>query len=315
VLKEVDMPSIQAVITRKVLQVQPYSWAKGSIDQQRSRQEKSTRFFRIPKEAHCQPVNINGIAAEWIRCPTSKNSVILYLHGGAYALGSINIHREYLSRLTLATQQKVLAINYRLAPEHPFPAALEDSLMAYRWLLSQGFDSSNMVIAGDSAGGGLTLSTLVSLRDAGDPLPACAVCISPWVDLTLSTKSIWTKAPDDPLLSSNILKVYSKYYAGDFETNLPLISPLFADLRGLPPLLIHVGTNEILLDEAIQISENARLAGVDLTLETWEGMFHVFQILSFIPETQRSLDNIAKFILNYQNHGSTGIPDMDSLKV
>jgi acetyl esterase/lipase len=309
------MPSIQAVIIRKLLQVQPYSWAKGSIEEQRSRQEKSTRFFRIPKKVHCQPVNIKGITAEWIRFPTSKDSVILYLHGGAYALGSINTHREYLSRLALATQQKVLAINYRLAPEHPFPAALEDSLMSYRWLLSQGFDSSNIVIAGDSAGGGLTLSTLVSLRDAGDPQPACAVCISPWVDLTLSTQSIHTKAPVDPLLSSNILKVYSKYYAGDFETNLPLISPLFADLKGLPPLLIHVGTNEILLDEAIQISENAHLAGVDVTLETWEGMFHVFQIISFLPETQRSLDHIAKFILNYQNHESSGKTDPGSLEV
>jgi epsilon-lactone hydrolase len=296
VSKKVDMPSIQAVIAWKVLQVQPYSWAKGSIDEQRSRQEKSTRFFRIPKEGHYVPVNIKDITAEWIKCPTSKDSVILYLHGGAYALGSINIHREYLSRLALATQQKVLAINYRLAPEHPYPAALEDSLTAYRWLLSQGFDSSNIAIAGDSAGGGLTLATLLSLRDAGDSLPACAVCISPWVDLTLSSKSIHTNTIVDPLLNSNILKAYSKQYAGDFATNLPLISPIFADLKGLPPLLIHAGTNEILLDEAIQISENARLAGVDVTLETWEGMFHVFQILPFLPETKISFDHIAKFI-------------------
>jgi epsilon-lactone hydrolase len=294
------MPSIQAVIARKMLQVQSYSWAKGSIEQQRSRQEKSTRFFRISKEVHCQPAIINGIAAEWIICPTAKESMILYLHGGAYALGSINSHREYLSRLALATQQKVLAINYRLAPEHPFPAALEDSLMAYRWLLSQGFDSSDIVIAGDSAGGGLTLATLVSLRDAGDPLPACAVCISPWVDLTLSGKSMHKKALVDPLLSSIILKIYSKHYAGDFETNNPLISPLFADLKGLPPLLIHVGTNEILLDEAIQISEKARLAGVNVTLETWEGMFHVFQIIPFLPETKTSFGHIAKFISKVQ---------------
>jgi monoterpene epsilon-lactone hydrolase len=294
------MPSIQAIIARKMLQVQPYSWARGSIGEQRSRQEKSIRFFRIPKEVHCQSVNINGITAEWIICPTAKESVILYLHGGAYALGSINIHREYLSRLAMATQQKILAINYRLAPEFPFPAALEDSLMAYRWLLSQGFDSSKIVIAGDSAGGGLTLATLMSLLDSGDPLPACAVCISPWVDLTLSGKSIYTKAFVDPLLSSNLLKVYSKHYAGDFETNNPLISPLFADLKGLPPLSIHVGTNEILFDEAIQISENARLAGVDVTLEIWEGMFHVFQIIPVLPESKISFEHIAQFIAKHQ---------------
>jgi epsilon-lactone hydrolase len=295
------MTSIQAIITRKMLQVQPQSWAKGSIGEQRLRQEKSTRFFRIPKGVHCQPVDINGIAAEWIMGPASKDNVILYLHGGAYALGSVNIHREYLSRLALATQQKVLAINYRLAPEHPFPAALEDSSMAYRWLLSQGFDSSKIIMAGDSAGGGLTLATLVFLRDSGDPLPACAVCLSPWVDLTLSSKSIYSKAPDDPLLSSEILKVYSRQYAGDFKTDQPLISPLFADLKGLPPLLIHVGTNEILQDEAIQISENARLAGVEVTLETWEGMFHVFQIIPFLPEAKTSLDHIARFISKHQN--------------
>lgn len=295
------MTSIQAVIARLVLQVQPYSWAKGSIDEQRSRQEKSAGYFKLPKEIQCQPVDLNGIPAEWIACANPKAGAILYLHGGAYALGSIHVHREFLARLAAATQLKVLAINYRLAPENPFPAALEDAVAAYGWLLAQGLDPSQLVIAGDSAGGGLTLSTLVALRDAGERLPACAVCISPWVDLTLSGKSIQTKAGVDPMLSARILEVYAKLYAGSAKTTLPLISPLFADLKGLPPLLIHVGTHEILLDEAIQISKNARAAGVDVTLETWDGMFHVFQIIPFLPETQMSLGRIAGFVSRVQN--------------
>lgn len=295
------MTSFQAIIAKKALQVQPYSWAKGTIEEQRSRLEKSTRFFKIPKEIRCQPVKINAIDVEWISCSTAKDAAILYLHGGAYALGSINVHREYLARLALSTQLKVLAINYRLAPEHPFPAALEDSVTAYRWLLSQGYDSTRIVIAGDSAGGGLTLSTLLSLRDTGEPLPVCAVCISPWVDLTLPDRTINTKAISDPFLNISLLENYSKYYAGEFERNLPLISPVFADLKGLPPLLFHVGTNEILMDQTIQITKNARAFGVDVTLEIWDGMFHVFQILPFLPETQRSLDHIATFITTNLN--------------
>lgn len=290
------MTSIQAKIAKIVLQLQPYSWAQGTVQEQRSRQEKSARFFKIPKEIQCQPFRINDISAEWISCSDAKDGMILYLHGGAYSLGSINIHREYLSRLALTTRQKVLAINYRLAPEHPFPAALEDSLMSYRWLLSQGTNPSRIVIAGDSAGGGLALSTLVSLRDAGDLLPACTVCISPWVDLTSRVKSANSRINIDPILNFKLLEMYAKYYAGDLQRNIPLISPVFADLKGLPPLLIHVGTNEILLDQATQILENARIAGVNVTLKTWEGMFHVFQLLAFLPETQYSLDHINQYI-------------------
>lgn len=290
------MTSIQAKIAKIVLQLQPYSWAQGTVAEQRTRQERSTRFFKIPKGVQCQPFRINDISAEWISSFDAKNGVILYLHGGAYSLGSINVHREYLARLALTTRQKVLAINYRLAPEHPFPAALEDSLMTYRWLLAQGTKPSCIVLAGDSAGGGLALATLVSLRDAGDILPACAVCVSPWVDLTSPVNSINSRISIDPILNFNLLDMYSKYYAGDLQRNNPLISPVFADLKGLPPLLIHAGTNEILLDQATQIMENARNAGVDVKLKIWEGMFHVFQIVGFLPETQKSLEQISQFI-------------------
>jgi acetyl esterase/lipase len=222
--------------------------------------------------------------------------MILYLHGGAYALGSINVHRELLARLARATHMRVLAVDYRLAPEHPYPAALEDTAAAYRWALDAGCAPSRIVVAGDSAGGGLALATLAALRDAGAPLPAGTVCLSPWLDLALTGASIRTKASVDPVLSREALERYAGLYAGEHARTHPLISPLYADLRGLPPLLIQVGTDEILLDDAVRGAEKARAAGVRATLDVVEGMFHVFQMVGVLPETRRALERIAAFV-------------------
>jgi acetyl esterase/lipase len=221
---------------------------------------------------------------------------MLYLHGGAFALGSINVQRELIARLVRSTKMRGLAIKYRLAPEHPFPAALEDATAAYRWLLSQGFESSQIMVAGDSAGGGLALGTMLSLRDSGEPLPAGAVCISPWTDLALTGDSALSKADLDPILDPASLQVYARYYAGDNELTTPLISPLFANLAGLPPLLIQVGTDEILLDDATRLAEKARQAGVNVTLEVWDEMFHVFQLIPFLPEAKKAIGSIAEFV-------------------
>ncbi len=290
------MSSLRANLVKLILRVRPYSWAQGSIQEQRSRTEKKVILLQNNRTIDTQPFEINGMTAEWIKPPDPQACVVLYFHGGAYALGSVSAHREFLSRLASATRCQVLGINYRLAPEHPFPAALKDALFAYHWLLQQGWESSRIVMAGDSAGGGLALSTITALNAAGDPLPACAFCLSPWLDLTLSSKSILANAKADPLLSSDILSPYANYYAGDYEKDHPLISPLFARLEGLPPLLIHVGTDEIFLDEAIQFSEKAQAAGVDVKLWVWEGLFHVFQMVPFLPETKESLADIASFI-------------------
>lgn len=288
--------SLQAKIVKRLLRLQFSGWSNGSVEEQRARQEKIARYSKLPADIHCQPVRANGVSAEWIEAADADLGVILYLHGGAYALGFSSTHRELVARLARATKMRGLAIDYRLAPEHPFPAALEDATAAYRWLLNQGHDPSQIIVAGDSAGGGLTLATLVALRDAGEPLPAGAVCISLWADLALTGASIQNKEKVDIILDAESLKKYANYYSGENELTSPLISPLYADLRGLPPLLIQVGTDEILLNDATRCAENARKAGVDVTLETWNEMFHVFQMASFLPETKKAVRHIAEFV-------------------
>ena len=288
--------SIRTKIINRLVALQMSGWSRGPIEAQRARQEKALRYVRLPTDIHCQPANTEGVPAEWIKAPGVDSGVLLYLHGGAFALGSINTSREWVARLVRATKMRALAINYRLAPEHPYPAALDDATTAYLWLLKKGVEPSRIILAGDSAGGGLALSTLVGQRDAGHPLPAGAVCISPWTDLALTGDSIQDKAQIDPILSPGDLDMYAGYYAGEYERTWPLLSPLYADLQGLPPLLIQVGTDEILLDDAVRCASKARKTGVDVTLETWDGMFHVFQMFPFLPETKRAVESIAKFV-------------------
>ena len=254
------------------------------------------KFVRLPADVHCRPDDAAGVPAEWIEAPEPGPGVILYLHGGAYALGSINTHREFVARLASAAGARCLALNYRLAPEHPYPAALEDGLAAFRWLQSQGYDPSHIIIAGDSSGGGLALAMLLALRDAGEPLPAAAVCISPWTDLAATGASIKSKANVDPVLDPGSLERYAKYYAGEQDLTNPLISPHYADLGGLPPILIQVGSDEILLDDARRIAASAQEAGVAVTLEVWDEMFHVFQLVSILPEAKEAVQHIAEFV-------------------
>ncbi|MEZ4769789.1 MAG: alpha/beta hydrolase [Caldilineales bacterium] len=287
--------SLVSGLVKRLLRRQFSGWSQGSIEEQRARQERSTRLMRLPAGVKCRNVLANGVAAEWVEGPAAGAGVILYLHGGAYVLGSVDGHREWIARLAKATGTRALAINYRLAPEHPFPCALEDTLAAYRWLLDQGVRSSDIVLAGDSAGGGLAVAALLALRDAGEHLPAGAVCISPWADLTLSGASVQSQAELDPILDPDSLRMYARCYAADQPLATPLLSPVFADMTGLPPLLIQVGTDEILLDDAIRLAERARIAGVDVTLQVWAEMFHVFQLISFLPETRQAVNAIAEF--------------------
>lgn len=296
------MASIASKLIKKLIRYQMAGWSEGSIEQQRVRQEKTIRSIRLPKEIQVKSISIEGIEAEWVQTADSHRGVILYLHGGAYALGSIAIHRDFIARLAIATQMRCLAVNYRLAPENSFPAALEDVTRAFHWLLDQRHAAAKIMIAGDSAGGGLALATILSLRDAEEDLPAGVICISPWVDLAMTGTSIYDKAEFDPILNAASLKTYASYYAGENSLTNPLISPLYADLTGLPPILIQVGSDEILLSDATRFTEKARKSSAEVTLEIWDEMFHVFQLISFLPETRKALAQIARFVV--QNIGN-----------
>ena len=268
------------------------------VEQRRAAFEAVTQMFPVPDDVKSEPVDAGGIPAEWIAAPgADPERVIYYLHGGGYAMGSINTHREMVSRISRASGARALAIDYRLAPEHPFPAAVEDATAAYRWLLSAGVDPARLVIAGDSAGGGLTVATLVALRDAGDSLPAAAVCLSPWVDMEGIGESMTTKAEADPMVNREDLLEGAQAYLGGADPRTPLAAPLYADLKGLPPLLIHVGTAETLLDDSTRLAERAKAAGVDVTLEPWDDMIHVWQFFAAtLPEGQQAIDRVGEFI-------------------
>lgn len=253
---------------------------------------------RLPKNCTVESVAIDHVPAEWI-VPKQvvDGRVLLYFHGGAYCLGSISTHRFLGGYLATAANAKLLLVDYRLAPEHPFPAAVDDGVAAYRFLLEQGVAPHKITVAGDSAGGGLTMAVLLALRDAGDPLPATAVCISPWVDLVGTGESMCTNKDIDVMLSPEFLSRYAQMYVNGDELTNPLVSPIYADLRGLPPLLIHVGTDEILLDDARQLAQRAEAAGVDVTLEIWPEMIHVWHALAMIvPESRQAIDRIGEFV-------------------
>lgn len=290
------MANFSTKIILFLIRTQLLHWSEGSITEQRARQERSARFFRLPKQVRSQVIAVNGIASEWIDSLYSNSGTILYLHGGAYALGSVNSHRELIARLVISTKCSALAINYRLAPEHPYPAALEDTISAYKWILSKGINPSRVVIAGDSAGGGLAIAALIALRDEGILLPAGAFCFSPWLDLTLRGDSANKNQKLDPILSSVILQEYANNYISGNKATNPLISPIFANLKNLPPILIQSGKNEILLDDTLRFCEKALQAGIAIQWKIWDDMFHVFQLFSFLPETQKSLEQVSAFV-------------------
>lgn len=240
------------------------------------------------------PDGAGGVAAEWTRLESGEPAgTLLYLHGGGYFQGSPVTHRRLVAALCVAGGVQCLSVEYRLAPENPFPAAVEDALAAYRWLISPlggDEDPERVIVAGDSAGGGLSAALLVALRDAGDPLPAGAYLISPWTDLAGTGESMQTRAEADPFIDPAQSPNAAARYAGDTELTHPLMSPLYADLTGLPPLLIHVGDAEVLLDDSTRLAQNAIVAGVPVDLQIWDGAFHVFQMLvGMLPEADEAI--------------------------
>ncbi|MGB8223191.1 MAG: alpha/beta hydrolase [Polyangiales bacterium] len=250
------------------------------------------------REVHMDPIDAGGVSAEWFSQPDSDpDRVVLYFHGGGYSTGSINSHRDFLARLCIASKMRVLAADYRLAPEHRFPAQLEDSHRVYLWLIeTQGIHPDRIVLGGESAGAGLTLSTLVSLRDAGLPLPAGAVLISGWFDLDSRSTSMQFNRHYDFVTRVGI-RTMAKRFAPVSEHSNPLVSPVYADMFGLPPLLIQVGAAETLLDDNLRVAEAARAAGVEVKLEVWPDMIHAWHVFApMLEEGRRAICRIGDFV-------------------
>jgi acetyl esterase/lipase len=251
-----------------------------------------------PPDVRCTPVMANGVPAEWVAAPgADPQRVLLFFHGGGYYRGSIRTHREFAGRLSRASGATALAIGYRLAPEHAFPAAVDDCVTAWRWLVAGGTAPGRIVVAGDSAGGGLALALCLVLREAGEPLPAAGVLLSPWTDLAQSGASMESNALADPTISKGYLDRFAQAYLGNGAARNPLASPLHGDLRGLPPLLIQVGSVETLLDDSTRLAEKARAAGVRVDLQVWDGMFHVWQRhAAQLPEARQAIDSIGAYV-------------------
>jgi epsilon-lactone hydrolase len=244
-----------------------------------------------PAGATVEPVDANGVPAEWVAASgVTGRRVLLYLHGGGYQIGSPATLRRMVTLLSAPAAARVLSVDYRLAPEHPFPAAVDDAVAAYRWLLAGGTAPATVALAGDSSGGGLALATLVALRDAGEPMPAAAFAISPWTDLALTGESLRTRAAVEVMLQPDGIPETAALYLAGADPRHPYASPLYADLRGLPPVLIHVGDAEVVLDDSTRFAARAREAGVDVTLEVWDEMPHVWHAFAgLLPEADQAI--------------------------
>ncbi len=272
----------------------------GTLDVEKARKdlEGQVFLFKTPRNVKVEPISIEGILAEWL-LPKGCNidRVIIYLHGGSYHAGSLRTHRGLAARIGINSNSSVLSVDYSLAPENPFPAAIKDVVTVYKWLLeAQGFAPKKIIISGDSAGGGLTLASLLKLREENLSLPAAGICLSPVTDFAITGESIKTKAKEEIMLTENEIKQSVEIYAKGQSVKHPLISPLYADLPGLPPLLIQTGTAEILLDDSTRFAQKAIEQGVTVDLDLWDNMFHVFQIFGkLIPESKKALKKIGDF--------------------
>lgn len=272
--------------------------SQGATEGRRRSFEQMVDDFAIEIPAKYSRLSAGGVTAEWVTAEGASDSrVVLYFHGGGYIIGSPRTHRPMLAHLSLDSAARVLSLDYRLAPEHPFPAPVEDAVTAYRWLLGEGFDPARIALAGDSAGGGLTVAALVQIRYLGLPLPAAGVCVSPWVDMEGLGESMNTRASADPMVGKENLIVSAKTYLGGADSRAPLAAPLYADLRNLPPLLIQVGDAEVLLDDSTRLAGIAREAGVEVQMDVWDDMIHVWHLFApILPEGKQAISQAGEFI-------------------
>ncbi len=288
------MASLQAHFLDLVIRVQFKRRMKGSTDLAQVRRTLEGGSLPIPKDVTFTPATVGGVKGEWVRAGAT-DATLLYLHGGGYFACSPRTHRP----ITAAYARRGFAVfvpDYRLAPEHPFPAAIEDADAAWRGLLDAGHQAGALAVSGDSAGGGLALALMLTLRDRGDALPCAAALFSPWTDLAGTGASVVDNASRDAMFWAPGLVKAGAFYLGAQPADTKLASPLYADLSGLPPLLVHVGEREILRDDSIRLADRARKAGVDVDLRVWNVVPHVWQLAQFVPEARHSLDLAAAFL-------------------
>jgi epsilon-lactone hydrolase len=269
-----------------------------NLAERRKRLDALGGQYSLAEDVRVEPVDAGGVAAEWTTTPVADPSrVIIFLHGGGYISGSLDSHRHMIAQAGREARARTLSLGYRLAPEHPFPAALDDAMAGYRFLLSKGFLARHIAVAGESAGGGLAIALLVSAREAGLELPACAWCSSPWVDLEMTGQSMTTKAAVDPLIQKAYLEELATAYLHGADPCNPLVSPLHANLGGLPPMLIQVGSCETLLDDSVRLAGVAGAAGVRVTLEVWPDMIHAWHLFyQQVSAGRRALSAVGAFI-------------------
>ncbi len=290
------MPSPELIALIAAKRANPYT-PEATVEEQRLETEARIAANPVPEGTTIEAVTANGVPAEWIDAPGAEtDKVVYFIHGGGYYRGTVASSRSPAAELSKACGMRCLSIDYRLAPEAPFPAAVDDVLAGYRWLREQGFSSDRIAVAGISAGGGLTAALMLALKAAGEELPACGVPLSPWMDMTQSGQSYVSQADQDPSISKIYLDRWSDTYLNGADPKTPLASPLFGDLAGLPPLLIQVGSAETLLDDSVAFAREAGAAGVDVTLEIWSDLIHGWHGSPQLPETQNAMQNIAGFI-------------------
>lgn len=272
-----------------------------SIAEQRAGYEAVASAYPVADDVVVEPVEASGIPAEWLSSPgADADRVVLYLHGGGYTTGSLATHRDVASRVGRASSTRVLSIAYRLAPEHPYPAALDDAVAAYEWLLAGGQEAKRVALAGDSAGGGLAATVLLALRDRGLPMPGAAALIAPWTDLAPSADTLARRLSRDALMSTDKWGEASGHYVGDADPYDPLISPLYGKLHDLPPVMVQVGTADGLLEDGRAFVEKLQEAGGVAELDVYEGLIHEFQqLVPWAPETSTAMDRLGAFIARH----------------
>lgn len=288
-----DCREIDAVRKLLTSKPRPVGWGE-----RRARIEEVGAVWPVADDIRLEATEFGGLAMEWSIAPGSDPSrVLMYFHGGGYCSGSIVSHRRLVTEAGRAAGVRTLAVAYRLAPEHPFPSALDDANAAWRFLLDQGYEPESIAVGGDSAGGNLTLELIVALRDAGMAQPACAWLISPWTDLTMSGATLTTRDAVDPLIHRAYLQELAEAYRAGVDASDPRVSPLSCDLRGAPPLLIQVGSAETLLSDATRLAERAGIADVAVTLEIWPDMIHAWPMWNaHLEDGRRALANAGAFM-------------------